>query len=360
MAKPPQKKTNEIEYPKVYLNRAGKYGEDEEYALENGLTIIGQREYSSLDDCKTLDDVDKLVRKVDLEQNKQSSNQSISMSVRQLWKFARLMAEGDIVVLPRKNLRVIALGKIAGPYKYQEINGELRHTREVKWVRRDIPRSEFKQDLLYSLGSLLTICRITRNDAERRINTVFQGKPDPGPAILEDFPGDIVDEQESPRNLSQFAEDQITAHIQSNFAGHSLANLVDAVLKAEGWVTKVSKRGPDGGVDIFAGRGHLGLDSPRLCVQVKSQDTPCDVGVYRGLLGSISIFNANQGLLVCWGGFNDVVLKEAKQGHFEVRLWRDKDLVEAIYRNYDRLSSEIKAKLPLRQTWTLVIAETDE
>jgi hypothetical protein len=31
-------------------------------------------------------------------------------------------------------------------------------------------------------------------------------------------------------------------------------------------------------------------------------------------------FKAQQGLLVCWGGFNQVVLTEARIGHFSVRL----------------------------------------
>ena len=40
--------------------------------------------------------------------------------------------------------------------------------------------------------------------------------------------------------------------------------------------TKLSPPGPDGGIDIFAGRGPFGLDAPRLCVQVKSQNSPAD------------------------------------------------------------------------------------
>ena len=47
-------------------------------------------------------------------------------------------------------------------------------------------------------------------------------------------------------------------------------------------------------------------------------------------------FKAGQGLLVCWGGFNKMVLAESRQGHFRVRLWDNRDLVEAIYRNYER------------------------
>ena len=124
---------------------------------------------------------------------------------------------------------------------------------------------------------------------------------------------------------------------------------MDAVLEADGWVTKISVPGPDGGVDILAGRGSLGLDTPRLCVQVKSQNSPADVTVYRTLQGTMQTFKAEQGLLVCWGGFNKVVLAESRQGHFMVRLWDSRDLVGAIYRNYERLPAEIQAELPLKR-----------
>lgn len=71
-------------------------------------------------------------------------------------------------------------------------------------------------------------------------------------------------------------------------------------------------------------------------------------------------FKAEQGLLVCWGGFNKTVLAEAKQGHFTVRLWESRDLVEAIYRNYERLPAEFQAELPLNKVWMLVPEESGE
>lgn len=70
-------------------------------------------------------------------------------------------------------------------------------------------------------------------------------------------------------------------------------------------------------------------------------------------------FNAEQGLLVAWGGFNKAVTAEAKQGYFAVRLWESRDLVEAIYRNYERLPAEIQAKLPLERVWMLVPEERE-
>jgi restriction system protein len=97
-----------------------------------------------------------------------------------------------------------------------------------------------------------------------------------------------------------------------------------------------------------------------LCVQVKSQNSPADVTVYRTLQGSMQSFKAEQGLLVCWGGFNKVVLTEAKQGHFSVRLWESSDLVRAIYRTYEKLPAEIQAELPLKRVWMLVKETTEE
>lgn len=252
-----------------------------------------------------------------------------------------------------------------GPYQYQKVGNAFRHTRPVEWLRPDVPRTVFEQDLLFSFGAFITVCNISRNDAERRVATVLDGKPDPGPSAALDKPtrqAPIPNEVQAVAvpDLPQLAHDQIVAHIQTRFAGHTLAGLVDAVLRADGWVTKVSLPGPDGGVDILAGRGSLGLDAPRLCVQVKSQNSPADVAVYRTLQGTMQTFKAEQGLLFCWGGFNKVVLGESKQGHFAVRLRDSRDLVEAIHLNYERLPAEIQADLPLKRGWMLVTAESEE
>ena len=196
-----------------------------------------------------------------------------------------------------------------------------------------------------------------------RVAAVAEGKPDPGPSMSLDTLAtqvpDLGEQIEGLPDLSQLAHDQIVAHIQARFSGHALAALVNAVLRTDGWVTKPSPPGADGGVDILAGRGSLGLDEPRLCVQVKSQNNPADVTVYRTLQGAMQTFNAQQGLLVCWGGFNKVVLTEARTGHFSVRLWDSGDLVEAIYRTYDRLPAEIQAELPLKRGWMLVAEESE-
>ncbi|HZL05672.1 MAG TPA: hypothetical protein VFE45_09690 [Coriobacteriia bacterium] len=37
-----------------------------------------------------------------------------------------------------------------------------------------------------------------------------------------------------------------------------------------------------------------------------------------------------------------------------MRVWSSKELLEAIFRNYDRLSDEVRSELPLKRIWTLV------
>ncbi len=348
-------------YPKVYVVRAGGSGEDEERVLDRGLAIIGFSGIPSLEGAKEYGDVFEIVKAAAPDK----PIRHIGNISGQLWAFALAMQNGDTVVLPRKLTSQIALGRVKGPYRYIDVDGVKHHTRPVEWVRTDVPRPAFEQDLLYSFGAFLTVCNVKRNDAERRVAAVLAGGKDPGPVApfeqKKALPTDIIGEDAQPAlDLAQHAHDQIVAHIQARFAGHGLSNLVEAVLQADGWVTKLSPPGADGGVDILGGRGSLGLDASRLCVQVKSQTSPADVLVYRTLQGTMQSFKADQGLLVCWGGFNKAVATESKQGHFTVRLWDSRDVVEAIYRNYEKLPAEIQAELPLKRVWTLVGESGDE
>jgi predicted Mrr-cat superfamily restriction endonuclease len=93
-----------------------------------------------------------------------------------------------------------------------------------------------------------------------------------------------------------------------------------ALLQADGYTTELSPSGPDSGVDIIAGRGAMGFDPPRLCVQMKSGNDPVDVKVLRELQGVMRNFGTEQSLLVSWGGFKQSVHNEARRLFFEMRL----------------------------------------
>ncbi len=245
----------------LWLVRAGKQGEREEFVLNHGIGAIGWDELPDLSRTQTKGELYNMLQ----EAYPDAKRKTLLNWLSQVWPFVREMKEGDLVALPSKRRPVIHFGRVKGPYRYTPKNPEgARHTRPVEWFA-EVPRDKLDQDLLYSLGAFMTVCRIQRNNAEERIRRVLENKP---------LPADGSEEIEPPADLEEHALDLIRQHIARKFKGHRLAYLVEAILQAEGYITYRSPEGPDGGVDIVAGRGPLGFDAPRLAVQVKSGDGP--------------------------------------------------------------------------------------
>ena len=71
----------------------------------------------------------------------------------------------------------------------------------------------------------------------------------------------------------------------------------------------------------------------------------------------MSDVKANRGMLVAWGGFKSSVEKERATSFFDVRLWNQNDIMEALLENYEKLDPEIRAELPLKQIWTVAAQE---
>jgi restriction system protein len=346
----------------LWLVRSGKYGETETLALENGLAVIG---WSSLPDMSALNARDEL-RSLLEATYPDEKGKTLSNWESQLWPFARLMVEGDTVVMPLKARSAIAIGRVAGPYTYRTDLGEARHTRPVEWTK-EVARSVFAQDLLYSFGSFMTVCRVYRNDAELRVAAVLDGKPDPALSTKTQSMGgetkpknekDVVATAEDVSvDLVQVADDAIRSKIATAFKGHKLSTLIGAILETQGYRAVISPPGADGGVDIVAAKGPLGFDPPRLVVQVKSQDSAIDVSVLRELQGVMKQFSAEQGLLVAWGGVTKPLAKEAQRLFFEIRIWDAGEIVRALQQSYDQLSEEVRADIPLKRIWVLADQE---
>ncbi|CCQ90380.1 conserved hypothetical protein [Nitrospina gracilis 3/211] len=333
----------------VWLIRAGKLGEDENTALEKGLAIIGWRSMPDVSKVSSYEEMKNIQQKFYPDK----SPSAIANLAAQIWAFSQKMQKGDIVVLPLKTHSTIALGKITGDYKY--LDG--RHTRPVEWIRNDIPRSDFGQDLLYSFGAFMTVCRIKRNDAEDRLKSMLKGKADPkftpGRDILVTPEGEIGPEEDPQVDLEEQAYDQIRRIIESKFKGHGLTRLVESILKVQGYQTWRAPEGPDGGVDLLAGHGPMGFDPPRICVQVKSGGVQNDSAI-RELEGVMSRMGAEQGLFVSWDGFNKTALTSNKELFFKVRLWDDKKLMSSLLEDFDKMPDEIQAELPLKRIWVVV------
>lgn len=285
----------------------------------------------------------------------------------QLWTLRTRIQDGDFIALPIRETSQIAFGQVMGGYKYlaKEEDPSRRHVVQVKWLKTDVSKSLLKQDLRYQLGSALTVFEVGNNDAAYRLEQVMAGKPDPGArsAISPGIPKNTKETQEDPIgesatiNLAEVAQDEIAKRLQEDFKGHELSELVEALLTAEGFKCRNSPPGADGGVDVLAGMGPLGMDSPKLVVQVKSQTSAVSDTVLQQLNGAIHRFQADQALLVTFGGVTAPAKTYLETQYFNIRVWTIDDIIQSIYKHYPALDSEMRARLPLKQIWVPIDPE---
>ena len=344
---------------RLWIVRAGKQGQRELSAIAESRLLPG---FLEVGDLRLYPNRNAIV--AHLEQVMPNAGQNTRRNfAAQLNQFAHTIQIGDIVVMPRKLTNGVAIGEVTGDYEYDP-SDPYKHSRSVRWLKESVARDAFKQDLRHSFGAFMTICEIKRHEALKRVQATIETETDPGALVGKQgsIPAKSIiedDEEESTTDIEDIANQQIISLVKSEFAGHGLAELVAEILRVEGYTTKVSQPGPDGGVDILAAGGMLALGEDRVCVQVKSGDGAADHNVVLRLIGSVANTQARTGLLVSIGGVNSAAQKEMDNNFFKLRLWQMPDLLKALFRTYNDLSDETRAKLPLKQIWA-PIARGDE
>lgn len=348
---------------KFWTVRTGKNGERTEWSIASGVVGGGWHEMPDLSDVSDREQLRAIVSDV-----YGGSKNVVANITGQLWTLITRIKDGDMIVLPIRSTSQLAFGQVVGGgYKYmaKEEDPTKRHVIQVKWFKTEVSKSVLKQDLRYQLGSALTVFEVGNNDAAYRLEQVMAGKQDPGarsamnPGIS--TPSEIAQDEQSNEtaaiNLTEIAQDEIAKRLQEDFKGHELAELVEALLTAEGFKCRNSPPGADGGVDVLAGMGPLGMDSPKLVVQVKSQTGAVSDTVLQQLNGAIHRFQADQALLVTFGGVTGPAKTYLETQYFNIRVWTIDDIIQSIYKHYPVLDSEMKARLPLKQIWVPIDPE---
>lgn len=346
----------------VWLIRAGSHGEYEQKFLQEKRVYVT---WESLDiNLQELTNREALLEAM-TERYADAKPKAIMNWASQIWPFAHEIKKADWVVMPLKSQRAIQIGEVTGEYQYEPKGpSPYYHWRTVKWIGEAIPRDHFGKDLLNTFGAFMTICRVKKNNAEVRLAAMRASgwKRETAKAIVKarGSSDDTNDGSDDDIDLQERADDGIAKLIMAKFKGHGLTRLVDAILQAQGYTTWRSPEGADGGADILAGAGPLGFGNPRLCVEVKSEANPIDRPTVDKLLGAVSKFGAHEGLFVSWSGFKTNVQKELAASFFRVRLWTQKELLEALFAVYDRLDEDLKAELPLKRIWTVASHDGEE
>lgn len=355
----------------LWLIRAGRTGQYEQKFLEEGRVYVT---WNNLDtDLTTLKERQELVDILS-RNDPEAKPGKLRNHAGQIWPFAHSIEKGDWVVLPSKSQPVVHVGKITGDYQFNPDGPTpFFHWRSVDWFAQDIPRSNFSQDILYSLGAFMTICRIKRNNAAERVQAMANNnwQPEKNKALLsaasvkdaqaqydsgQDM-DDAADDQQNEIDLEYTAKQQVVSLIEAKFKGHELTRLISAILKAQGYTIWQSPEGADGGADILASNGVMGFGDQTICVEVKSGTGTVDRPTVDKLLGAMSKFNSEHGLFVAWGGYKQNVQKELAVSFYRLRLWTQDDVLEQLFSCYEKLDDDIKAELPLKRIWTVALAE---
>ena len=219
-----------------------------------------------------------------------------------------------------------------------------------------MPRDTFKQDLQSAcFNPGLTIFEPNCESALGRVRAVLDTGTDPGSPPLNGGNNE-PEAEDCQADFEDIANHRIISLIKSEFKGHNIAYLVAEIMSVEGYTTQVLPPSPDA-VNILAAGGTLGLGEDRIYMQVKSGDGAADRDVVLRLLDLMQAMEAQKGLLVSIGGVNAAARKELNKEFFRLRLWQMSDLLKALFRAYGELSTETRAKLPLKQVWVPVPEE---
>lgn len=174
----------------AWVVRAGTNGEREGRALQNGIVYAGWPGLEDLTDATNTADIRDIVSR----SYPTESTHTIGSWTGQLSRFVLDFEIGDLVIMPLKNeQRDLAIGHISSNYYFTSDEDEgFRHCRDVTWAEHRIPRDALLHDLRASLGSLMTITKLDRNEAPQRLEKLFNGAPKDNYGVagkLEDLEG---------------------------------------------------------------------------------------------------------------------------------------------------------------------------
>lgn len=314
--------------------------------LTHGVVAIGWREVGDPMAFRSKPDALRAVSEAYPEKTAQQNDVSAS----QIWRFINELKAGDEITTYDPIERAYHVGTIAGPPAYKpELISQLPTVREVTWTRA-VGRDTLSATAKHKLGAILTLYLLSEvaaaelrgegvdatsiSDAARSEPMTISGKID-----------DLVDPFET-------IEDQAIERIKDRILSlgwDDMQELVAALLRALGYRTMISPSGSDRGRDIIASRDGLGLEPPRIVVEVKHRRGAMGAPEIRAFLGGC---HANdRALYVSTGGFSREAQYEAERANTVTHLMTLDGLARALIEQYERIDERGRALLPLTRLY---------
>jgi restriction system protein len=276
----------------------------------------------------------------------ESKGQEVVNAGRQLYKFFHEIKDGDTVVTYDSPKRTYHIGTIVGSVQSNpEVEAPFSHVRAVKW-QHQVGRDTLSQAARNSLGSTLTIFEPSE-EAEGEIrksinepNSVVQPETTPTAEVEAEDP--FANAVENSREL---IKDRLI-----KLSWEDMQSLVAGVLRAMGYKTKISAGGGDRGKDVVASPDGLGLEQPRIFVEVKHRKGQMGAPEIRQFIGGRHAQN-DRCVFVSTGGFTTEAKYEAERSSVPLTLVDSDDLVALLIDYYETTDAETRTLVPLRKTY---------
>lgn len=313
-----------------------------------GIVSIGWQEIGDLTNLKAQEEILRACQRAFPNYTKAQ----ISTSVAMLYKFRTVIKQGDKIVTYNPEQREYSVGTFVSDYFFKPA-AEPAHThlRKVEWEGK-VRRDRLSINARNSLGSVLTLF-IVNDEVWAEIKSLLQSRELPFETEetktteekTELKEGFVLTRNELREKAHELIKDKIVS-----LADDELEELAAALLRAMGFRARVSPKGYDRGVDVFASPDGLGLEEPRIKVEVKhrrqtqigSQDLRSFIGVLR---------QGDKGLYISTGGFTKDAKYEADRSTYPVTLLDLDELANLIVTHYENFNVEGRTLLPLTKIY---------
>ena len=332
----------------VWMIRAGRKAVFIDGFREHGVVALGWKTIGKLDPASTREDVIGL-----FEQHYPTAKKMARVTwASQVAKFVSEISVGDHVTTYDPGSRVYLLGTIRANYEWRiEQLPEMPHARQVEWTHQ-VPRDLLSGPTKNTVGAIQTLFLLNADaaaDLWRHAVPLDHALPDvvsPGPEGSE--PSEDEDVEGERANLAEEALERVKDKIVK-LEWDDMQELVAGILRGMRYRTRVAPPGADRGVDIFASPDGLGLEEPRIYVQVKHRAASTNADQLRSFIGGRS--KGDKCLYVSTGGFTKDARYEADRAQVQLTLLDLSDVADWLVSNYDALDDETRRLIPLTRIY---------
>ncbi|MHA6533949.1 restriction endonuclease [Paenibacillus sp. BAC0078] len=332
----------------MWLVRAGQKAYLIDEFIEKNAVAIGWDQLEDIAKVSTLQEMKRILKKTYPEYK----DGKINITAGQILRFVNDFKKGDEVITYNPEERLYYIGSIRSDYEYiPDYVTDMPHVRHVNW-EGTVSRDALSAGARNTLGSIMTIISISNEVQKELHEQMGEGKrgnsrqgqqPEPVQTETEEEAEELIKEDVIEKS-NEFIKDKI-----AKLEWEQMQELVAGILRGMGYKTRISPKGPDRGRDILASPDGLGLEEPRIIVEVKHRSGHMGANEIRSFTGGLRA--GDRGIYVSTGGFTKEAKYEGERSNIPLSLIDMDLLAELVTQYYDQFDSETRTLVPLRKIY---------